>query len=204
VGATREKRPLRSTAVVRELILNAARACFAESGYAGTSTRQIAKRAGVVENLIYKQFGSKPALFEAAVVEPFRAALDDFTLRWTASGTPGTGEFTAREYVEALYDLLEGHAELLLALMADRRGERPLVPLFHELERVASAVLDSQGWTGVDIPVLARMHFGMVAFNAAFGESLYPDGVEAPGRQRVVDEAAAFMVHGTAHRPTPE
>lgn len=196
------KRPLRSTAVVRELILNAARACFAEAGYAGTSTRQIAKRAGVVENLIYKQFGSKPALFEAAVVEPFRAALDDFTERWTASGDPGTGEFTAREYVEALYDLLEGHAELLLAIMADRRGERPLVPLFRELERVASAVLDSQGWTGVDIPVLARMHFGMVAFNAAFGESLYPDGVAAPGRQRVVDEAAAFMVHGTAHRPS--
>jgi AcrR family transcriptional regulator len=196
------KRPLRSTAVVRELILNAARTCFAESGYAGTTTRQIAKRAGVVENLIFKQFGSKASLFEAAVVAPFRAALDDFTRRWTAGDdTPGSGEFTAREYVEALYDLLEGHAELLLAIMADRRGERPLVPLMRELERVATSVLDSQGWSGVDITVLARLHFGMVAFNAAFGDSLYPVGDGGPTRERIVNEAIAFMVHGTAHRP---
>lgn len=80
---------------------------------------------------------------------------------------------TAREYVEAPYDLLEGHGELLLAIMGDRRGERPLVPLMRELGRVAAAQMDSHGWVGVDIGVLARLHFGMVAFNAAFGEVLY-------------------------------
>jgi len=105
----------------------------------------------VGENLIYKQFGSKPALFEAAVIEPLRAALDDFTERWSRAGAePGTGEFTAREYVEALYDLLEGHAEPLLAIMADRRGERPLVPLFRELSgwrRLCWTVRAGPAWT---------------------------------------------------------
>ena len=198
------KRPLRSTAVVRELILNAARACFAESGYAGTTTRQIAKRAGVVENLIFKQFGSKSELFEGSVVQPFRSALDDFTQRWssTAQDLP-SGEVTAREYVEALFDLLEGHGELLLAIMGDRRGERPLVPLMRELERVAAAQMEAHGWLGVDIGVLARLHFGMVAFNAAFGEVLYPADSEVASRSRIVDEMTAFMVHGTAHRPQP-
>jgi len=201
------KRPLRSTAVVRELILDAARTCFAESGYAGTTTRRIAKRAGVVENLIFKQFGSKAELFEAAVVEPFRTALDSFTQRWSsASGDlPNglNGEVTAREYVEALYDLLEGHGELLLAIMGDHRGERPLVPLMRELERVAAAQMETHGWRGVDIRVLARLHFGMVAFNAAFGDALYPAGEEAASRERIVEETTAFMVHGTAHRPAP-
>jgi AcrR family transcriptional regulator len=196
------KRPLRSTTVVRDLILNAARSCFAQYSFAGTTTRQIAKRAGVVENLIFKQFGSKSELFEAAVVQPFRSALDAFTHRWssTAADLP-SGEVTAREYVEALYDLLEGHGELLLAIIGDRRGERPLVPLMQELERVAAAQMESHGWVGVDIGVLARLHFGMVAFNAAFGDVLYPADSEAAPRQRIVDEMTAFMVHGTAHRP---
>jgi AcrR family transcriptional regulator len=197
------KRPLRSTAVVRELILNAARSCFAESGYAGTTTRRIARRAGVVENLIFKQFGSKSELFEAAVVHPFRSALESFTERWssTSEAQTYTGEVTAREYVEALYDLLEGHGELLLAIMGDRRGERPLVPLMRELERVAAAEMEAHGWRGVDIGVLARLHFGMVAFNAAFGDALYPADEKSASRRRIVDEMTAFMVHGTAHRP---
>jgi AcrR family transcriptional regulator len=196
------KRRLRPTAVVRELILDAARSCFAESGYSGTTTRQIAKRAEVVENLIFKHFGNKSALFEAAVVQPFRTALETFTARWSVSSTgPHAGERTAREYVEALYDLLDGHAELLLAIMVDRRGAQPLLPLMEQLERVAKAETEAQGWHGVDIGVLARLHFGMVAFNAAFGETLYPRTAQGPSRERIVAEMAACMVHGTAHRP---
>ena len=199
--ATPAKRPLRSTEVVRELMLDAARACFAESGYAGTSTRQIAARAGVVENLIFKHFGSKAALFEAAVVEPFREAVESFSSDWSASAEqPHAGEDTARRYIESLFDLLEGHAELLLALMADRRGERSLLPVMEELERVGMTELAAQGWTGMNVRVLARLHFGMVAFNAAFGDGLYPPGEGRPSREEIIDEMAAFLVHGSAHR----
>jgi AcrR family transcriptional regulator len=191
--------------VVRELILDAARVCFAETGYSATTTRQIAVRADVVENLIYKQFGSKAALFEQAVVEPFRQAVDSFLGRWgPRSTTPHGGEFTAREYVETLYDLLEGHAELLVALMRDRRKERPLLPILEELERIGAYETGAQGWRGMDIQVLVRLHFGMVAFNAAFEDDLYPPGQRRPDRARIIDEMTAFLVHGTAHRPTPE
>jgi AcrR family transcriptional regulator len=196
------KRPLRSTEVVRELMLDAARACFAESGYAGTSTRQIAKRAGVVENLIFKHFESKAGLFEAAVVHPFQTAVDSFTAEWSASAEqPHAGEDTARRYIEALFDLLEGHTELLLALMADHRGEGSLVPVMEELERVGLSEITAQGWSGMNVRVLARLHFGMVAFNAAFGDALYPPGEGRPSREEIIDEMTAFLVHGSAHRP---
>ena len=196
------KRPLRSTEVVRELMLDAARSCFAETGYAGTSTRQIAKRAGVVENLIFKHFDSKAGLFEAAVVEPFRTAVESFTSDWSASlEQPHAGEQTARRYIEALFDLLEGHAELLLALMADRRGEGSLVPLMEELERVGFSEITAQGWSGMNVRVLARLHFGMVAFNAAFGDALYSADGGRPTRDEIIDEMVAFLVHGSAHRP---
>ncbi|MHB8690494.1 MAG: TetR/AcrR family transcriptional regulator [Solirubrobacteraceae bacterium] len=194
------KRPLRSSAVVRELIVEAARACFAERGYAGTTTRQIARRAGVVENLIFKHFGNKAGLFDAAVVQPFRRAVDTFTERSQVDdGEPRSGESVARGYVEALYDLLEGHGELLLAVMADRSRAQPLVGLMEELERIGYSEMDAQGWPGANVKVLARLHFGMVAFNAAFGEALYPGG-GGPSRDEVIDEMTAFLVHGSAHR----
>jgi AcrR family transcriptional regulator len=194
------KRPLRSSAVVRGLIVEAARACFAERGYAGTTTRQIARRAGVVENLIFKHFGNKAGLFDAAVVQPFRRAVDAFTERSQADdGELRSGESVARRYVEALYDLLEGHGELLLAVMADRSGAQPLVGLMEELERIGYSEMDAQGWPGANVKVLARLHFGMVAFNAAFGDALYPGG-GGPSRDEVIDEMTAFLVHGSAHR----
>ena len=195
-------RAARSTEIVRELILDAARQCFADAGFAGTSTRQIAAKADVVEPLIYKHFGSKQGLFDEAVVEPFRRAVDEFIGDWNPEAAAAhTGEEMARDYIERLYDLLENHAELLIALMRDRREEKPLLPLLQELERVAAYETGSQGYTGVDLVVSTRLHFAVVAFNAAFGDSLYPSDRRRPSRERIIDEMAAFLVHGTAHRP---
>ena len=48
----------------RERILRAAEAAFAEHGYAGTSLREIVKRAHVTQALVTYYFGSKEALFK--------------------------------------------------------------------------------------------------------------------------------------------
>lgn len=51
---------------LREDILDAAEAVFADFGYAGTSLRQVAERARVTQALISYYFGSKHGLYEAA------------------------------------------------------------------------------------------------------------------------------------------
>ncbi|WAZ19658.1 TetR family transcriptional regulator [Streptomyces cinnabarinus] len=51
----------------RAAILEAARHTFAERGYARTTLREIARRAGVTHGLITRQFQSKERLFLAAV-----------------------------------------------------------------------------------------------------------------------------------------
>lgn len=51
----------------RDAILVAARACFADRGFAGSSTREIARRAGVTQPLIHHYFGTKDALFDAVL-----------------------------------------------------------------------------------------------------------------------------------------
>jgi AcrR family transcriptional regulator len=183
---------------VRALILDAARKCFATSGYAGATTRQIAGEAGVVENLIFTNFGNKEALFDAAIVEPFRHAIEKFIER-LGSRRDHTAEFTSEEFVSNLYDMLEGHSGLLIALMTDPRHELPLLPFLEELERVGAYELGIHGHTGVDLQVIIRCQFGMVAFNAAFGDQLYrPDAV--PSRERIIAEMSTFMVGGSAHR----
>jgi TetR/AcrR family transcriptional regulator len=51
----------------RTRLLHAATECFAEFGYEGTSTREIANRANVAQQLITYHFGSKERLWKASV-----------------------------------------------------------------------------------------------------------------------------------------
>lgn len=53
----------------RERILAAAEAVFAESGFAGGTTRRIAETAGVPEGLIFHYFKSKRGLLDALLAE---------------------------------------------------------------------------------------------------------------------------------------
>jgi AcrR family transcriptional regulator len=67
----------------RLLILREARACFAEFGYAGTTNRMIAERAGLTTAALYHHFGKKQELMLAVHsvtqtenYERMRAAID--------------------------------------------------------------------------------------------------------------------------------
>src|SRR5436305_3719371 len=49
----------------REAIIKAVRRAFAEKGFHGTTTRELAEAAGVSEALLFKHFPSKEALYTA-------------------------------------------------------------------------------------------------------------------------------------------
>jgi AcrR family transcriptional regulator len=67
-------RPRDSTAT-RAALLGAARELFADRGYAGTTVRGVAERAGVNQALLFRYFGNKEALFTEAVTEAALAPL---------------------------------------------------------------------------------------------------------------------------------
>ena len=50
------------TTSARERVLVATRECLVERGHAGTTTSEIARRAGLAEGTIYRHFGTKAAL----------------------------------------------------------------------------------------------------------------------------------------------
>ena len=49
----------------RQAIVEAVRGVFAENGFHGTTTRELARTAGVSEALLYKHFPSKESLYAA-------------------------------------------------------------------------------------------------------------------------------------------
>ena len=62
----------------RDAVLDAALVEFAESGFDGTSTEDIARRAGISQPYLFRLFGTKRELFKASVARCFRQTLEMF------------------------------------------------------------------------------------------------------------------------------
>jgi AcrR family transcriptional regulator len=81
-------RPIRlSSEARRETILAAAKSCFAQHGFAGTTTKSVAAAAGISEGLLFKHFVTKSALYAAILDEACEA---DSDLRRLQSLQPST------------------------------------------------------------------------------------------------------------------
>ena len=57
----------------RELILGAAKRCFARNGFAGTTTKSVAAAASISEGLLFKHFPTKSALYAEILAEECQA-----------------------------------------------------------------------------------------------------------------------------------
>jgi AcrR family transcriptional regulator len=93
--------PRLTAAERREAVLEAASPEFAAHGYQGASTETIARRVGILQPYIFRLFGTKQNLFEAAVRRCLTETLDLFER--AAAGKSGQ---------EALEAIGAAHAEL--------------------------------------------------------------------------------------------
>ena len=86
----------------REEILDAALEEFAERGYHGASTEDIARRAGISQPYVFRLFGTKKELFRAVVARCFRETLEMF--QRSAEGLRGEDALKAigQAYMELL------------------------------------------------------------------------------------------------------
>jgi AcrR family transcriptional regulator len=86
----------------RQEVLRAAAAAFAEGGYRGTTTEDIARRAGISQPYIFRLFGSKKELFIAVVEACWDRTVSTF--QQAAEGLAGE---------EALFAMGIAYAELI-------------------------------------------------------------------------------------------
>src|ERR1700759_1971010 len=73
----------------RQLILGAAKRCFARNGFAGTPTKSVAAAAAISEALLFKHFPSKASLYAEILAEECEAdpALIDLLEREPSTAT---------------------------------------------------------------------------------------------------------------------
>lgn len=107
----------------RELIEQAAAELFGERGFAGARLEDIATRAGITKQLLYRHFSDKTALY-LALLERHRADLPTFTAGMPASGTL---EQRLRAVIEAWLDYVEAHTHAWKLLFRDSGGGAEIV-----------------------------------------------------------------------------
>jgi AcrR family transcriptional regulator len=118
VTETKQRMP---AAERREIVLDAAVAEFAAHGLAGTSTEDVARRAGISQPYLFRLFPTKKALFIELVGRCFRRIQDTFAV--------AVGESTGEEALTAMADayerLLDDRTLLLLQMQAYAACEDP-------------------------------------------------------------------------------
>jgi AcrR family transcriptional regulator len=206
--STKNKAVRRPRGEPRRLLLDAARDLFARQDYRSTTTREIAEAAGVAEHLLFRNFGSKAALFREACVVPFTSFLDDFSAKWRSLDPEvADEEEIAAEFVGQLYDLFVEHRGLVLTLWAsDSMSEEDLAEAGVADIHRALGVLGSIGAEGMDIKgirtaradLVAQSTVAMIAGMAVFRSSFF--GTRRPSRKAIVDELTQATLHGFLHR----
>ncbi|HET7813343.1 MAG TPA: TetR/AcrR family transcriptional regulator [Candidatus Baltobacteraceae bacterium] len=157
------------SATKHEAILDAALAVFLEKGYLGTSMDQIAARAGVSKQTVYKHFADKNRLFAEILLATTGEV--DRLVRWIVD------EFDDPRKLEQTFDrlarhflgaLMEPHLLRLRRLVianADRFPELGRSWYEAGFERVLTTLADSFGRLAdagrlkIDDPLVAANHF---------------------------------------------
>lgn len=85
-------RPSPESDLVRQRILDAAQAVFADRGYAGASTREIAEAAGIGKRMLFYYFANKDAVYRAVLERVVSGLVAVHAQFQNAPGPIGLGE----------------------------------------------------------------------------------------------------------------
>ena len=192
-GANNPPRKRRSGVEVQELMLSAARELFAVKGFEAT-TREIAERATVTEQLLFNHFDSKQELFAAAVMRPFEALVDQQLTDWDELAAAGTGSNRMmRAYGEGLWRLVRENRALFRALSADPFGAH-VAPVLDRLEQLTTKVANRQRYS-IDPHIAVR-----IVFAAVTNLALHAEITAARGESDIVDELTKTLATGLTRR----
>jgi AcrR family transcriptional regulator len=194
-GPNKLQRRRRSRDEVRCLMLEAARELFATKGFMATTTREIAERATVTEQLLFNHFGSKQELFTTAVVRPFEEFVQAQLDAWRTAAAPGTRpRQMMREYVAGLYALVLEHPALFRALSSDPFGAH-IQPVLDQLEAVTAEIARRHNYA-FDPHIAVRIVFAAVTTMALHQEPLLRDR----SVEDIVNELATTLAAGLTRR----
>lgn len=156
------------TVSAREALLDGARQCLEDRGYARTTARDVAAAAGVSLGTIPYHFGSMEVLLSEAIADNARDWLASFASLVAEGASASPGGLLRRSVVE-FFRLLESDRAVLICFLeavalADRLPgvRRRLAAQYEELRHAVDAMLarvlgSELASSGVDLHVLSSL-----------------------------------------------
>ena len=200
----------------RRAILEAATTLFLRSGYRGTSMDEIAARAGVSKQTVYKAFFDKESLFSEIVSRAVNEAADPVYA--DVMDLKGTGDIEAdlrgfarqllgrvmQPRILQLRRLVIGEAERFPGLgrtFYEQGPGRTIAALATVFERLAR-----RGVLQMDDPLLAAAHFNWLVMSIPLNKAMFLGEDEPPSSAELDRYAAAgvrafLAAYGRSHRP---
>jgi AcrR family transcriptional regulator len=195
----------------RRQLLEVAIASFAQNGFSGTKTKDIAAAAGVSEAILFRHFASKEDLYHAILDEKEASMGGD---RWFTEMNElaerrddrGLLRHIARQLIRSFRDDSAFHRLLLYAsleghLLADLFHERFGLPMGDFLARYISQRQQEGAFRECDPGVAVMFVFGSLVHYAMYR---YVLGVKnfPPTEETIVDHFVEFILSGLEQRPS--
>lgn len=187
----------------REAIVRAAARLFAQKGFRGTTTRELAAALGVTEPVLYQHFRTKKDLYRAIIevkvsesahdASPFLALTDtdDDRAFFTA-----LGELILRRFDK---DVELSRLILYSALESTELGEvffdRAISDFYRIIARYIRRRARAGAFKAVQPDAAARGIIGMFHYHGMIG-LLYPSRVKKSNRRKLLDQLVTLFLLG--------
>ena len=165
----------------RERIFNAAREIFATKGPHGTTTREIADRAGVNEATLFRHFGNKMALLDA--MKEFFCQAKMATLDALYSSLTGDLQTDLRVIATSMVAGMQQNKDLIRVSLLEAEADPDAEHVPWRMPNVARGYLTdfirghvAKGELSGDPDILARLFMGMF-FAYIMGQGFWSDSV---------------------------
>ncbi|HZT32992.1 MAG TPA: TetR/AcrR family transcriptional regulator [Bryobacteraceae bacterium] len=194
----------------RAAIVASAVHLFAEKGFRGTTTRQLAAAVGVTEPVLYQHFRTKGELY-SAIIESQAAAGQHYS----AGLRKAMDEENDCDFLAALGNLIldrnEQDPDFTRLLMFSALERHELAPLFFErqvlpfFETVAGYIrrrVRNGAFRPLDPEIAARAFIGMFAYQGLIAE-LFHDLGTRKSRKKIVKEMVGAFLEGVCRPAAP-
>jgi AcrR family transcriptional regulator len=191
----------------RERILDAALESFAEKGFSGTSTKEIARRAKVNEVTIFRQFRSKRALFAAVISE--RSPVPEIADRASLDTRRPVDELLANN-VRTVLRMLRANRHMYFVVLGDAWRQPKMRNLAYEeivkkgVELVAAlmkGLMDAGKIRRTDPEIAARTLMGAVQFHFLTTEIMGGGPPDPDDEERMVRGFVSIFLNGVKVEP---
>jgi AcrR family transcriptional regulator len=194
----------------RAAIVRSASRLFAEKGFRGATTRELASALGVTEPVLYQHFRAKRDLYTAIIeAKAAEGAAHAGDLLELSKGSDDRAFFSA--VGELVLERYEHDPEMFRLLFFSCLERHDLADLFFErlflvFYKLVSGYIRRRIRAGafrrVNAEVAARGLIGMLSYHGQLG-LLYPGRFGTRNRDRVVEEMVAVFLSGISAAPPP-